>query len=164
MPTARASSAVIFPTVYASLGLPPAASAIAVGNDVPSSRRIAVPRSKSAPISSGSFDLDCSWFVSTAVVCLALDDAQRRSMRDVDESPDVQLVHVVHHLCVGIGIRGREAAVVCREENLADLLLQAHLQERCFGPFFLFSCGSARDDALCGAPFACRGFRGFRDS
>ena len=44
------------------------AMAIAVGNDVPSSRRMAVPRSKSAPMSSGNFDFDCSWLFSTAVV------------------------------------------------------------------------------------------------
>ena len=52
---------------YASFGLPPAATAMAVGKDVPSSSRIAVPRSKSAPTSSGSFDLACSWLLSTAV-------------------------------------------------------------------------------------------------
>ena len=40
---------------------------MAVGKDVPSSSRIAVPRSKSAPTSSGSFDLACSWLLSTAV-------------------------------------------------------------------------------------------------
>src|SRR5713101_7568180 len=36
--------------VYASFESPPAATAIAVGNEVPSSSRIAVPRSKSAHV------------------------------------------------------------------------------------------------------------------
>ena len=37
-----------------------AAIAICVGKEVPSSSRIAEPRSKSAPISSGNFVLDCN--------------------------------------------------------------------------------------------------------
>src|SRR5882757_1361742 len=40
---------------------------MAVGNDVPSSRRMAAPRSKSAPTNSGTFALACNWLVSTAV-------------------------------------------------------------------------------------------------
>ena len=52
-PTARASFAVMRPTVYASCERPAAATAIMCGKDVPSSSRIAVPRSKSAANSNG---------------------------------------------------------------------------------------------------------------
>ena len=58
-------------------------------------------------------------------ICLVFNDAERRAVRDVDEAADVQIVHVVHHLRVGLGIRGREAAVIRGEEQLADLFFQA---------------------------------------
>ncbi len=57
----------IFPIVYASFGSPAAASAMFVGNEVPSSKRIADPRSKSAPTKSGIFAFACSSLFSAAV-------------------------------------------------------------------------------------------------
>ena len=95
---------------------------------MPSSSRIAEPRSKSAPISSGNFERACNWLVSTAVgYAWLLIIPSGDNLRDVDESADVQIVDVVHHLAIRGGIGGGKAPVISGEKELADFFVIGHL-------------------------------------
>jgi len=126
---------VIFPIVYASFGFPAAASAIAVGKEVPSSSRIAVPRSKSAPISSGSLDFASNWIAQHCRrIRLALQKSKRRALGHIDEAADMQILNVVHQLGISCGIRGRETAVIRSKQELSNFFLDAHLLQRRFHP------------------------------
>ena len=70
-------------------------------------------------------------------VGLALDDAQRRHLRDVDEAADVQVVDIVHHFFIRSGIGGGEAAVIGGEKKLADFFVIGHFAQRGFHPLFV---------------------------
>jgi len=81
-----------------------------------------LPRSKSAPISSGSFDFACKLIVQNRRrIRLAFHDSQRRTMRNIDEAADVEIGHIVHDLPVRPPCRGRQTSVIRGEEQLADL-------------------------------------------
>ena len=81
-------------------------------------------------------------------VSLALDDAQRRHLGDVDESADVQVVDIVHHFCIGGGIGGGEAAVIGGEQELADFFVIGHFAQRGFHPLSVGGGKRARIGSL----------------
>ena len=68
---------------------------------------------------------------------LALDDAQRRHLRDVDEPADVQVVYGVHYLAIGVRVGGGEAAVIGCEDELADFFVVGHFSQRGFHPLLV---------------------------
>ena len=55
-------------------------------------------------------------------------------MRDVDETSDVEVVHVMHDLLVGRGVRGRQASVIGGEKKLTDFFVHGHFAQRGFHP------------------------------
>ncbi len=58
-------------------------------------------------MSSGNFERACNWLVSTAVgYAWLLMIPSGDNLRDVDESADVQIVHIVHHFFIRVGIGG----------------------------------------------------------
>ena len=67
-------------------------------------------------------------------ISLALHDAQRRSLRNVDEPSHVEIGHVVHDLPVGRRVRGRKTSVISCEKKLPNLFVDTHLAQRVFHP------------------------------
>ena len=61
---------------------------------------------------------------------LALHDAQRRAVRDDDESADVQILHVAEKLFIGGRVRGSKASVIGGEQELANLFVHRHFTQR----------------------------------
>src|SRR5438874_390833 len=77
---------------------------------------------------------------------LALHDAQRRAVRDDDESADVQILHVAEKLFIGGRVRGSKASVIGGEQELANLFVHRHFTQRGFHP-----CAGGRSQVLRGA-------------
>ena len=99
--------------------------AMAEGNDVPSSRRMPVPDSKSAPISRGIFARRCSSFVMTAVgyTWLRSMPSGPRDGAD-DQAADVIVLDLVEQFFIFGAFGGGEHAEVIDHQHLADLFAQ----------------------------------------
>ena len=65
---------------------------------------------------------------------LALYDAQWRTMRDDNESADMQVLNIVQKLLVGRRVSGGKASVIRGEQQLADLFAQRHFAQRGLHP------------------------------
>jgi hypothetical protein len=55
-------------------------------------------------------------------------------MRDDDEPPDVQILHIMQELLIAIRVGGSETPVVGGEKDLPNLLVHAHFAQRGFHP------------------------------
>jgi len=78
----------------------------------------------------GSFRLRLKLIVQdSGGISLALHDAQRRSMRDVDETSDVEIGHVMHDLLVSRRVRGSRASVIGGEKKLTDFFVHRHFAQ-----------------------------------
>ena len=109
--------------------------AMAEGNEVPSSRRMPVPDSKSAPISSGIFARRLKFVGDDGGrVDLAALDAERPARGADDHAADVVFLDLVQQLFVFGAFGGGEDAEVIDHQHLAELLAQGHFLEGLFDP------------------------------
>jgi hypothetical protein len=65
---------------------------------------------------------------------LAFYNAERRALRNVDETADVQFLDVAHDLCIRGCVSRGETSMVCSENKLAGFFVEGHFAERGLDP------------------------------